>query len=376
VPVRALARVNVAAIERNCARLRQDLSGGAALGVVVKADGYGHGAVAAARAALSGGARWICVAAAAEARALRDAGIEGPLLVMGALSPEELDMALEADADVTAWRAGFVERLAAQAGADRRVGVHVKLDTGMGRLGTRDPAEADAVAEAVAAAPGLELAGAMTHFATADMPDDGGFFAAQLARFDPWARALQARHPQILLHAANSAATLRDPAAHFDLVRCGIAAYGMDPFHEDPAARRLDPALELRSYIGDLKHCAPGESAGYGRRFVATEATELAVLPIGYGDGVRRGLTNNADVLIAGARHPLVGTVSMDNLTVDLGPEPAVGPGAEAVLIGADGDERITAEEMARRLGTISYEITCGITARVPRVHHRDGVAV
>jgi alanine racemase len=375
VPVRALARVNLAAIERNCARLREELSGGAALGVVVKADGYGHGAVAAARAALAGGARWICVAAAAEARTLRDAGIDGPLLVMGVLSPEELDVALGAGADVTAWRVEFVERLAARAGADGRVGVHVKLDTGMGRLGTRDPAEADTVAEAVAAAPGLDLAGAMTHFATADMPEDDGFFAAQLERFTPWARALQARHPQIVLHAANSAATLRDPAAHFDLVRCGIAAYGMDPFHEDPAARRLEPAFELRSYVGDLKHCARGESAGYGRRFVATRDTELAVLPIGYGDGVRRGLTNNADVLIAGARHPLVGTVSMDNVTVDLGPEPAVGPGADAVLIGADGDERITAEEVARRLGTISYEITCGITARVPRAQHRDGAS-
>ncbi|MDX6673512.1 MAG: alanine racemase [Solirubrobacteraceae bacterium] len=375
MPVRALARVNLAAIERNCARLREELSGGAALGVVVKADGYGHGAVAAARAALAGGARWICVAAAAEARTLRDAGIDGPLLVMGVLSPEELDVALGAGADVTAWRVEFVERLAARAGADGRVGVHVKLDTGMGRLGTRDPAEADTVAEAVAAAPGLDLAGAMTHFATADMPEDDGFFAAQLERFTPWARALQARHPQIVLHAANSAATLRDPAAHFDLVRCGIAAYGMDPFHEDPAAHRLEPAFELRSYVGDLKHCARGESAGYGRRFVATRDTELAVLPIGYGDGVRRGLTNNADVLIAGARHPLVGTVSMDNVTVDLGPEPAVGPGADAVLIGADGDERITAEEVARRLGTISYEITCGITARVPRAQHRDGAS-
>jgi alanine racemase len=374
MPVRALARVNLAAIERNCARLRDELTGDAELGVVVKADGYGHGAVAAARAALAGGARWICVAAATEARTLRAAGIDGPLLVMGALSPEEVDVALAAAADVTAWRTGFVESLAARAGAGGAVGVHVKLDTGMGRLGTRDPAEADAVAEAVATAPGLELAGAMTHFATADQPDDDGFFAGQLARFTPWARALQARHPGIVLHAANSAATLRDPAAHFDLVRCGVAAYGMDPFGEDPFARRLEPAFELRSYVGDVKHCEPGDSAGYGRRFVAAEATDLAVLPIGYGDGVRRGLTNNADILIAGVRHPLVGTVSMDNLTVDLGPDAAIGPGVEAVLIGADGDERITAEELARRLDTINYEITCGITARVPRANHRDGV--
>ena len=379
MPVRALARVNLAAIERNCARLRRDLADGAALGVVVKADGSGHGAGAAARAALAGGAGWLCVAAALEARALRETGIDGPVLVMGALSGEELEVALDAGADVTAWRPAFVERLAARAGergaAAAPVGVHVKLDTGMGRLGTRDPVEADAVADSVAAADGLALAGAMTHFATADMRDDAGFFASQLERFAPWARALKARHPEIVVHAANSAATLRDPASHFDLVRCGIAAYGMDPFHENPVTRGLEAALELRSYVADLKHCEPGESAGYGRRFVAEAATELAVLPIGYGDGVRRGLSNNADVLIAGARHPLVGTVSMDNVTVDLGPDPPAGPGAAAVLIGADGAERITAEEVARRLQTISYEITCGITARVPRVYHRDGTA-
>ena len=376
MPVRALARVNLGAIERNCARLHAGLADGAALGVVVKADAYGHGAVPVARAALAGGASWLCVAAATEARDLRAAGIHGPLLVMGALSPEELDVALAAGADVTAWRLGFVEALAARAGPGGRVGVHVKLDTGMGRLGTRDPAEADAVAAAVAGAPGLEVAGAMTHFATADDAHDDGFFAAQLARFAPWARELASRHPGLVVHAANSAATLRDPAAHFDLVRCGIAVYGMDPFHEDPAARALEPALELRSYVGDLKHCEPGESAGYGRRFVATQPTELAVLPIGYGDGVRRGLSNNAEVLIAGARRPLVGTVSMDNLTVDLGPRPSVGPGADAVLIGGDGSQRILAEEVARRLGTINYEITCGITARVPRLHHRDGEPV
>jgi alanine racemase len=242
----------------------------------------------------------------------------------------------------------------------------------MGRLGTRDPDEAHRVAEAIAGAPGLELAGAMTHFATADEPGDD-FFGVQLERFGPFVERMRAEYPGILVHAANSAATLRDPAAHFDLVRCGIAVYGMDPFHEDPAARDLEPALELRSYVGDLKPCAVGESAGYGRRFVAERDTTLAVLPIGYGDGWRRGLTNNADVLVGGARRPLVGTVSMDNVTVDLGPTPAAVVGDEAVLIGPQGAERITAEEVARRLGTINYEITCALTPRVPRLYHRDG---
>jgi alanine racemase len=369
VPVRALARVNLAAIERNCRRLRAELGDGADLAAVVKADGYGHGAVPAARAARAGGATWLGVAAAQEALDLRAGGIEGPLLVMGALSPEELEVAVGAGADLTAWRESFVARLA---GAD--VGVHVKLDTGMGRLGTRDPDEARRVADAVAGTRGLRLAGVMTHFATADQPGaDGGFFEAQLERFAAFAEALRADHPGVVVHAANSAATLRSPASHFDLVRCGIAIYGMDPFHEDPTARDLEPALELLSYVGDLKACAPGDSAGYGRTFVAERDTVLGVLPIGYGDGWRRGLGNNADVLVGGRRVPLVGTVSMDNVTVDLGPRPAARVGDAAVLVGADGSERITAEEVARRLGTINYEVTTGLTARVPRLYHRDG---
>ncbi|MDQ6749894.1 MAG: alanine racemase [Actinomycetota bacterium] len=371
--VRALARVNLAAIERNCLRLARDLRTHTAFGAVVKADGYGHGAGAAARAALAGGATWLCVAAADEARDLRMAGIDARILVMGAVSADELDTALAADADLVAWRPGFVEQLRLRG---RPARVHVKLDTGMGRLGTRDPAEANRVAEAVTQAPGLELAGAMTHFATADESDDDGFFDAQLARFTFWAQALKRSHPGVLVHAANSAATLRDRAAHFDLVRCGIAVYGLDPMHGDARERELEPALSLHSYVADLKHCEPGESAGYGRRFVARSPTDLAILPIGYGDGVRRGLTNNSDVLIGGRRYPLVGTVSMDNVAADVGAAPQVASGALATLIGADGGERITAEEMGRRLDTINYEITCGLTARVPRQYHRDGVPV
>jgi alanine racemase len=370
VPLRAVARVNVAAIERNAARLRAGLTGGAELCVVVKADGYGHGAAAAARAAQAGGATWLAVATAGEALDLRAAGLRGRLMVLGALSDDEIDAALAADADVVAWREAFVAGLAARAGG-RRVRVHVKLDTGMGRLGTRDPAEATAVAEAVTAADGLQLAGAMTHFATADDLTNA-FFDEQRERFRAWAEPLRAAHPGIVLHAANSAATLRDEAAHFDLVRAGIAVYGLDPFGRDPAEHRLEPALELASYVADVKPCAAGESAGYGRRFVAARETLIATVPIGYGDGVRRGLTNNADVLVRGRRRPLVGTVSMDNVTLDLGADGGgVGPGDDAVLIGARDGERILAEEVARRLDTINYEVTCGISARVPRVYER-----
>ncbi len=213
----------------------------------------------------------------------------------------------------------------------------------------------------------------MTHFATADEPDDDGFFDAQLDTFGRWARALAESRPGVLLHAANSAAVLREPGSHFDMVRCGIAVYGMDPFGADPDERALEPALELDTYVAEVKLCRAGESAGYGRRFVAERDTAVGLLPIGYGDGWRRALSGNAEALIAGQRRALVGTVSMDSVTVDLGPELDERlRGERAVLIGRQGGERITAEDLARRLGTINYEITCGLSARVTRRYHRD----
>jgi alanine racemase len=368
---RAVARVNIAAIERNCARLRDELRSEAELCAVVKADGYGHGAVQSARAALAGGANWLAVASAPEASELRRAGLRDVhLLVMGALTPEELREALAADADVIVWSEQHVQ-MVREAGGGR---VHVKLDSGMGRLGTRDEAQASGALAAAAQATEIELVGVMTHFATADELGDEGFFAAQLRTFTQWAREVKAAHPHLLVHAANSAAVLRDRAAHFDMVRCGIAVYGMDPFGEDPAARRLEPALELSSYVAEVKPFTAGDSAGYGRRFIADRETRLAVLPIGYGDGWRRELSNNAEVLIDGRRYPLVGTISMDSFTVDLGHVSEEGSlGQPAILIGAQGEERITAEDVAARLGTINYEVTCGLTARVPRDYHRDG---
>jgi alanine racemase len=360
--VRALARVDLGAVARNCAELAR-VAAPAALCAVVKADGYGHGMVETARAAQAGGAPWLAVATAGEAVTLRAAGIEGPLLVMGALSEDELTAALRARADVVIWREELAAALAAHPDADG-AGVHVKLDTGMGRLGTRDVAEATRTAAAVAASPRLRLAGLMTHFATAD--DDPAFAREQLARFLEWAEPARARHGDLLLHAANSAATLGIPEARLDMVRCGIAVYGMDPFGVDPAAHGLGPALELRSYLAEVKPIAPGESAGYGRRFVAEAPTWIGTVPIGYGDGVRRALSNDCDVLVGGRRVPVAGTISMDNLTVDLGPDPPP-RGTAVVLIGAQDGQRVLAEEWARRLGTINYEITCGIGPRVPR---------
>jgi alanine racemase len=371
--LRALARVNLAAIERNVEHLRSGLAAGTGLCAVVKANASGHGAVPAARAALAGGAAMLAVATAGEAMELREAGIGAPVLVMGALSSEELVLALAARAEVVAWTGTFVSALA-RAGAAEPIRVHVKLDSGMGRLGTRDRAGALAVAERVLTEPSLALAGAMTHFATAD--DDPAFMAAQLEAFRPFAADLRRRAPGIVVHTANSAATLRGPATHFDLVRCGIAIYGCDPMNQDPDAHGLEPALELTSYVAAVKLARAGESAGYGRRFVAARDTWIATLPIGYADGIRRALSDNCDALIGGRRYPLVGTVSMDNVTVSLGEQADVEVGAPATIIGRDGEERQTVEDLANRVDTVAHEILCGISARVARRHHRDGAPV
>lgn len=363
---RATARIDYEAVSANCARLKGEL-GETELCAVVKADGYGHGADACATAALAGGATRLAVATAAEAEEIGRRFQHVPLLTMGALTVEEVDAVISAGSELALWREDFRHLVAARARAHGHPArVHVKFDSGMGRLGSRDAGEVTELVRACAADPDLELAGVWTHFATADEPDSD-FFGEQLDRFEEVAAAVKAEHPGVLVHAANSAAVLRDRRSHFEMARCGIAIYGLDPFQRDPAEQGLRPALTLRSHVADVKRFPAGTSAGYGRRWKAKVDTWVGVIPIGYGDGVRRALTNNADVLVRGRRRPLVGTVSMDNITIDLGPETEVRPGDEAVLIGRQGDELILAEEVASRLETINYEVTCAISPRVPR---------
>jgi alanine racemase len=364
---RALARIDLGAVERNCARLKSELREGAELCAVVKADGYGHGADDCVSAALAGGATRLAVATGAEAAQIGRRFPQIPLLTMGALAPDDLEDALAAGSEVAIWHADFRELLSARGRAQGRpVRVHVKHDSGMGRLGNPDPAAVHALAHACAEDPQLDLAGVWTHFATADEPDSD-FFDQQLDRFAAVADALKAEFPSITVHAANSAAVFRDPRAHFDMARCGVAVYGLDPFQGDPGERGLEPAMSLHSYVADVKRFSAGDSAGYGQTWRAPIDTWVGVLPLGYGDGVRRALSNNAEVLVRGRRYPLVGTVSMDNVTIDLGSETDIESGDEAVLIGSQGGEAILAEEVASRIGTINYEVTCGISARVPR---------
>ena len=355
---RALALVDLEAVRHNVAHLTDGLPAGGLLCAVVKANGYGHGAVPVARAALQAGAGWLGVATVTEAEELRAAGLTAPVLVFGAMTGAELRRAVTAGAQVVTWSRAFTAE-ACRLAAD----IHIKFDSGMGRLGVDEQTALELGAEA-AAGPS-RLAGLMSHFATAD-EDDQTFFFGQLDRYAALAQEFRRRWPSVLRHTANSAATLREPRAHFDMVRTGIAIYGLDPANRDPETFALRPAMRWSSYLAGERVVQAGDSVGYGRRFIAERPTRIGIVPIGYADGVNRALTNRGDVLIAGRRCRITGTVSMDQLTVAL-PEDACAPGDEGVFIGESGAERILCEDMAATLGTINYEVVCDVSPRTVR---------
>jgi alanine racemase len=375
---RALAEVDLGAIRHNVRRLSRDLPPGAVHCAVVKANGYGHGAVPVARAALEAGSAWLGVATASEAEELRDAGLEDPVIIFGPMTGAELERAVRARADVVVWSEPFA-RAAVSLGAR----CHLKFNSGMGRLGVAED-QVRELARLVASGPSPSsddspasgvspLVGLMSHFATADEADTT-FFEYQLGRFTALAGELKAAYPGLLCHTANSAATIRNPASHFDMVRTGIALYGLAPNNDDPFKDDLAPAMRLSSYVAAVRVVRPGESVGYGRRFVADAPARVAIVPIGYADGIARALTNRGDVLIAGRRCRITGTVSMDQLTVLL-PDDHGRPGDEVVFFGESGGERILCEEVAQVLGTIDYEIVCDVSPRVVRRYRRAGPA-
>lgn len=355
---RALATIDLGAIRHNVNRLASLLPSGAAFCAVVKANGYGHGAVPVAEAALSAGASILGVATATEAEELRTAGITAPVIVFGPLTGAELARAARARADVVVWSRRFVVE-ALRLGAR----MHVKFNSGMGRLGVHEE-ECETLAEQITSGGGA-LIGLMTHFATADELESG-FFVYQLDRFLALAGRMKAAYPALVTHAANSAATLRDPRARCDLVRCGIAVYGLSPWNEDPFTDDLRPAMRLSSYLAGVREIAPGDSVGYGRTFIADTQVRVGIVPIGYADGVARALSNRGDVLVAGRRCRIRGTISMDQLTIEL-PGGVGHPGDAVTFIGESGKERILAEDVAHLLGTINYEIACDVSSRVVR---------
>jgi alanine racemase len=343
---RCTLQVDLGAVRANARRLLE-AAAGSQLWAVVKADGYGQGAAECAGAAVAEGAQRVCCATLAEARELREAlGAAVPIIVLSPLEPGE-----EAEAGGFEIVVSSLEDYGRLRAAGVSCGVHVKADTGMGRWGMT-PADALATGRELAAESGrLRLAGVMSHLATSD--DDPAFAGVQSAVFS----ALVREFPPCPRHLANSAAALTLPATHYDAVRCGIALYGVSPFGGDPLAHGLTPALRWTSRVAGLRELAPGRSAGYGRRLIAERPLRVAYVPVGYADGYPRLASGRAEVLVRGRRRRVAATVSMDQLTCIVDEDVELDD--EVVLIGAQGDDRITAEELALHAETIGYEVVC-----------------
>jgi alanine racemase len=334
---------------------------------IVKANAYGHGAVKAARGALRGGASWCGVARIEEALELRRAGLECPILILGYTPPEQLPEAVAGRISVAVWDE---VQVAAAASAAERSGhparLHLKVDTGMHRLGVQ-PEDALHLAARLAATPGIIFEGLFTHFARADEADlsttrqQEALFLQTLEQLESGAL----RPP--LVHASNSAAALVSPTARFDLVRLGIAMYGLHPSDECPLPASFKPALSWKAVLSHVKSLPAGSGISYGHEYTTRSKECIATVPVGYADGFRRARPNQ--VLVAGVRLPVVGRVCMDQLMLRLDGLPSARPGDEVVLIGRQGSELISAEDVARRWDTNNYEVVCGIGARVPRLY-------
>ncbi len=368
----AEVRVDLTAIRDNVAALA-DHAPGAQVMAVVKADGYGHGLVPSARAALAGGATWLGTAVLPEALMLREAGVGGRILCWLAGPGERWADAVEADIDVTASSVATIEEVAAAAVAvGRPARLHIKIDTGLSRNGATVeewPSVVDAALKAEADG-AVRLVGVMSHFALADAPQHPTI-AHQTQVFREATELAEARGAHLeVRHIANSAATLTLPEAHFDLVRPGLAVYGLSPVPDvaGPAELGLRPAMTVRARLANVKRVAAGQGVSYGHEYVTERETTLGLVPLGYADGVPRAATNTGPVLAAGRVRRVAGRVCMDQFVVDLDDDPAA-IGDEVELFGAGSDGAPTAEDWAKATGTISYEIVTRMAPRLPRTY-------
>ncbi len=365
----ARVEVDLEAVRRNVRALKGRTEPGTLFMAVVKADGYGHGALPVARAALAAGADRLGVATVDEAVTLREAGITATIQLLSEPPASAVDLIIEhgvVPAVTTRAFAGALGRAGAARGIDTPY--HLKIDTGMNRIGV--PAgEAHEFAAAIDSFPGLQLEGTMTHFATADVPGDWDF-EMQLERFtSALARMRDEGIDPGIVHAANSPATILHPEAHFDMVRCGIALYGLHPSRDTYGEIELAPAMSVIARVTFVKKVGMGEGVSYGLTWRAVAPTTIATLPLGYADGVHRVLSNNMEVLIGGARCAQVGRVCMDQFMVEVPRGVTVDEGDEAVLVGAQGAESILLDDLAERAGTINYEMACAFGMRMPRVY-------
>lgn len=341
----------------------------AALMAVVKANGYGHGAVAVAKVALASGAKRLAVASPEEGRELRRAGIAAPILVLGALLPGQSDVFCEYRLTATvASQEAVAEVVSCAQRRGQAIRVHVKVDTGMGRLGF-PPEEVPAVVSRLWQMDGVALEGIYSHLACADSEQDDVTQRQVEAFRGVLAACERAGWRPESVHLANTAATLRHISVpECNLVRVGLGLYGLFPSSTLEGVVPLYPALELKTRVTTVKRVPAGSGVSYGHAYHTGSETTLCTLPVGYADGLRRNLSGKADVLIRGRRHPIVGRICMDQCVVDVG-DAEVEVGDEAVLIGRQGDEVVRVEEWADALDTISYEVVCGIGSRVPRVY-------
>ncbi|HWM19239.1 MAG TPA: alanine racemase [Ilumatobacteraceae bacterium] len=368
----AWAEIDHDAIRHNVEVMRRAVAP-SAVWAVVKADGYGHGAVDVARTALDAGAEGLCVALVDEGVELRGAGIDAPILLLSEQPLAEVTRISEHRLIPMVYTRSYVDALAAL--DVEALDVHLKVDTGMQRVGV-SAGEAPSLAAAVIRhAPRLRLAGVATHLASADDVADPAT-SDQLATFEAVLAALPVNPANPVppaIHAANSAGALAHPSARYSFVRAGIAIYGISPGHGvDHLCRDLRPAMSLRARVAFVKRVAAGSRISYGLRHTFTRSTTVAAVPIGYADGVpRRLFETGGEVLIGGRRRPIVGVVTMDQLMVDVGDDP-IAVGDEVVLIGEQGGQRVGAEEWADRLGTIGYEIVCGVSRRIARSPRRS----
>lgn len=361
------AEVDLDAIRHNIAELRRSAPSAEVMGVV-KGYAYGHGNPASARAMLQGGATRLGVARVAEALHLRESGIDAPIHVFTEPPTEAVDLLITNDLTATIYTEAFASALSSRAAElGRVVPVHLKLDTGMHRVGLMAGDVADAMAN-LRALRGIEIEGVWSHLAVADI-DDHPFTRKQLDLFAELLERIERAgiNPRYR-HIANSAAALTISQSHYDIVRCGVASYGLTPGAGLSFAAQLRPALALRARVTMVKHVAAGERLSYGLRYQLRESGNVVTVPAGYADGYDRRLSDNAEVLLHGKRHHVSGTVCMDQFMVDVGAD-AADVGDVVTLIGRDGDDAITAEELAANLGTINYEITSRIPSRVPRVY-------
>jgi alanine racemase len=369
IPRPAWAEIDLAAIAHNVRAVSARLTGGARLMAVVKANAYGHGDVEVARAALGAGAAWCGVILVDEGLRLRDAGIDAPILLLHEAPPERADEAVGNELTPVVFTEQGLHAVAAAAERARRtVDVHLKIDTGLNRLGV--PLDRlDDFADSLAKEPRVNVAGVFQHFAFADQPDHP-VIGEQLAKFDAARAQLKAKHgiDPPLVHAANSAAAITRPDAHYGMVRLGIAMYGLSPGPKCDGHVDLRPALQLKARAAMVKRVKKGEAVSYGHRYRLERDATIVSIPLGYADGWPRALGSNAEVLIGGARHPAVGTVCMDSFMADIG-DADCAVGDEVVLIGTQGAERIGAGDVAARLSTINYEVVTRISNRVPRIY-------